>query len=178
MIMDIKYRRELYKLLPKDFHSCECGIAEGLFSADILEMGSAKHYLIDSWEKLNQTGDGGFPQEWHDDNYYATVARMVKYGERAVILKGMTDHMAHQIPDNSLDLVYLDADHSFSGVHRDLRSYWQKLKSGGVLAGHDFLNEAYGVRPAVLEFADIHKLTVNIIPEDKEVDAGFYIIKP
>jgi hypothetical protein len=173
----IQYRRELYKLLPPDFASCEVGVAEGYFSADILEMGASKHYMVDAWQHLLQTGDGGFTQEWHDNNYYAAVARVAKYRDKAIILRGLSDHMAHEIPDESLDLVYIDGDHSYQGVKRDIASYWPKLKTGGVMAFHDYKNPAYGVRGAVLEFADIYSSQVNIIPEDSDADAGAYVIK-
>ena len=174
----IQYRRELYKLLPANFTSCECGVAEGYFSADILSWGAAKHYMVDAWQQLNQTGDGGFLQEWHDNNYYAAVARVARYRDKAVILRGLSDHMAHDIPDESLDLCYIDGDHSYHGVKRDINAYWSKLKSGGVMAFHDYKNPAYGVRAAVLEWADMQVLEVNIIPEDTEEDAGAYLIKP
>ena len=85
--------------------------------------------------------------------------------------------MAHAIEDESLDLVYVDCDHSYSGVKRDINSYWQKLKTGGIMAFHDFENEAYGVKAAVLEFAYDNKLTVNHIPEDKDADAGAWVRK-
>lgn len=176
--MTIQYRRELYKLLPPDFHSVEVGVASGLFTADILRMGSAKHYAVDSWTELPQRGDGGFPQSWHNENLESTLRLIEPYKDKVVILRGLSDHMSHQIPDESVDFIHLDGDHSYSGVKRDIEFYWPKLKPGGVFSGHDFENEAYGVKGAVLEFAYNNKLEVIPIPEDQPCDAGFYIIKP
>ncbi len=175
--MTIELRSELHLLLPTDFTSAEIGVAEGYFSADILSWGAAKHYMVDAWQQLVQTGDGGYPQEWHDNNYYAAFARVQKYGERAVILRGISDHMAHQIPAESLDFVYIDGDHSYYGVKRDIAAYWPKLKWGGVMAFHDYENDAYGVKGAVLEFAENNHLHVNKIPEKSIADAGAWFKK-
>lgn len=30
--------------------------------------------------------------------------------------------------------------HDYCGVHEDLAAYWPKLRSGGILAGHDYLD--------------------------------------
>lgn len=174
----IQYRRELYKLLPPDFVSAECGVAEFFFSEDILKMGASLHYAIDNWGTLDQKGDGGHPTEWHEMNFARVQERAALYGDRVKILRGLSAHMAHEIPDNSLDLCYIDCDHSYTGVRDDINSYWIKLKSGGVMAFHDYQAPQYGVMAAVLEFAARNNLTVHDIPEDKPEDAGAYIVKP
>ena len=48
--MEIKRRIDLVKLLPENSVGCECGVAEGYFSADLLEAGVAKLYSVDNWE--------------------------------------------------------------------------------------------------------------------------------
>lgn len=174
----IQYRRELYKLLPPEFVAAELGSAEGNFSLDLLEMGAGHLYLIDNWAYIPDVkGDGNYSQEWHDNNFYAAMARIVPHRDKVTVLKGMTDHMAHQVPDESLDMVYVDAAHHYEGVKADIHSYWGKLKPGGIMAFHDAENESYGVKAAVLEFAARNNLTVHDIPEDKPEDAGAWIRK-
>lgn len=51
--------------------------------------------------------------------------------------------------DNSLDMVFIDADHSYEAVKNDIAMWLPKVKIGGMLAGHDFAHEP--VRRAVLE---------------------------
>lgn len=41
------------------------------------------------------------------------------------------------LKDNCFDLVFIDADHSYSGVMRDIDAYKSKVKEGGILCGHD-----------------------------------------
>lgn len=57
--------------------------------------------------------------------------------------------------DNTLDFVFIDADHSYEGVRRDVDAWLPKVKVGGVIAGHDFRNGfGFGVVDAVLESFD------------------------
>jgi hypothetical protein len=46
------------------------------------------------------------------------------------------------VPDASLDYVYVDARHDYCGVKEDLEAWWPKLRRGGILAGHDYLDAA------------------------------------
>ena len=45
------------------------------------------------------------------------------------------------IPDGSLDFAYIDARHDYCGIIEDLHSYWSKVQSGEIIAGHDFRDE-------------------------------------
>jgi hypothetical protein len=44
---------------------------------------------------------------------------------------------AREFQDGSVDLVFIDGDHTFEGVVSDLRCWLPKVKKGGTLAGHD-----------------------------------------
>lgn len=171
--MDIKHRRDLYKIIDLTLPAAEVGVAEGYFSADILSWGVPKLYMVDNWGTLPVKGDGGNSQAWHDKNYVDALTRTSKYTRE--ILRGISWEMAAKVPDNSLGFVNIDCDHSYEGVKKDIASWWPKLVSGGVMAFHDFENTAYGVKRAVAEFA--WGMTIHLLPEDKIEDAGAYIIK-
>ena len=47
----------------------------------------------------------------------------------------------HYIKDNSIDFIFIDARHDYCGVEEDIRLYWDKLKPGGLLTGHDYLQQ-------------------------------------
>lgn len=155
--------------------AAEIGVAEGYNSADLLTNGIEKLYCVDIWKTEKVLGDGSFDQEWHDKNYRVAMHRLEPFGDRAVILKGFSEKMAIHVPDNSLGLLYLDAGHSYADVYVDLTVWIPKVVDGGIVAGHDYLNNAYGVYRAVEDFTN-GKFKVRVIPEDKSEDAGFWFI--
>lgn len=172
----IKYRNELNKLMPKrKLVGVEVGVAEGLNANDILNNWNIKMlYLVDVWKTVaNMKGDIASPQNWHDSNYNNVRRLMENHKGKYKILRGLSIEMAEKISNASLDFVYIDSDHSYEGVSQDLKTWTPKVKKGGIIAGHDYLNPAYGVQQAVQEFTD----KAITIPENKTEDAGFYFIK-
>lgn len=57
--------------------------------------------------------------------------------------------IAPRVSDNYFDFIYIDGDHSYEGIKRDLELYLPKIKQGGVVAGHDYHNQWPGVMKAV-----------------------------
>jgi predicted O-methyltransferase YrrM len=45
---------------------------------------------------------------------------------------------SERYPDGSLDAVFLDASHKYEDVRADILAWLPKVKSGGILAGHDY----------------------------------------
>lgn len=176
----INYRRDLKELL-SDISQAVCvelGVAEGLFSRDILSWGVKKLYSVDLWESHpDRSGDVASPQEWHTSNYQNVKKLLSEFGDRSEILRGYTSAMAQFVANDSCDLIYVDADHSYQGVKNDIKAWWNKLKKGGIMAFHDYEMSHYGVKDAVTEFANKNGLHIYLIPENKLEDAGAYIIK-
>lgn len=52
--------------------------------------------------------------------------------------------------DNYFDCIFIDAAHDYKSVRDDIRCWLPKVKSGGILAGHD-LHSGPGVRRAVTQ---------------------------
>lgn len=179
--MEINRRIELVKLLPENSVGIEVGVAEGNFSADLLNAGVKVLWSVDNWGTIDGvTGDGNFEQLWHDKNYATAKKNLSPFGNRSQILKGMSNVMSNHFSDEQVDLVYLDGAHYYDGVMADLKAYYPKLKSGGVMAGHDFVNTDYQVKEAVYDFIKMIGISsvVNVIPENHPSDASFYFIKP
>lgn len=68
---------------------------------------------------------------------------------------------AHQFSDDSVDVVFVDADHSYEGCLRDLRAWYPKVKTKGRFLGHDAVPNG-GVIEAVRQFASEHKLSLTL----------------
>lgn len=59
---------------------------------------------------------------------------------------------AQQYTDESLDFVFIDANHDYANVSADIQSWWPKLKFGGTMAGHDYGLDRNDVARAVDDF--------------------------
>lgn len=53
------------------------------------------------------------------------------------------DHreLAREYADESIDFVFIDAQHDEPNVQRDCMTWWPKVKPGGIIAGDDWLFE-------------------------------------
>jgi hypothetical protein len=65
--------------------------------------------------------------------------------------------------DDSVDLVFIDAEHTYESVRDDLQAWWPKVRSGGLLAGHDY--GWPGVARAVEEFFGSARLNTDPCPQ-------------
>jgi hypothetical protein len=179
--MEIKFRSELGKLLDEFSLPrivAELGCAEGLFSKQICEWGIDRFFMIDNWETIpGQSGDGGFDASWHSKNYNEAVERVKPWEDKVCIMKGMTKDMIKLIPDKYLGMVYIDAAHDYNSVMHDLLKSIPKVVKGGIVAGHDYLNESYGVRRAV-DLASKNRWEVHVIPDEEPAMASFWFRIP
>ena len=173
----IKHRADLYKLLPENSTIAEIGTAEGLFASDILNWPVTKKlYVVDNWGTVdNQSGDGGSPQSWHDKNYSDAMIRLNFGIERLTVLRGISWDMAASVANESLDLLYIDCCHTYACVKADINAWIGKVKTGGIVAFHDYENRAYGVKQAVEEFCN-GKFKIELLPENKPEDAGAFFV--
>lgn len=87
--------------------------------------------------------------------------------------------------DGWYDFVYLDADHRYEHVLADCRAWWPKVRSGGVLCGHDYGRERprgtledqgdWGVERAVKEF--LAEVGLELFHEDRR-RTNWGVLKP
>jgi hypothetical protein len=94
-----------------------------------------------------------------------------RYFDNITLLKDYSYNVVDTIEDNSQHMVYIDGDHSYAGVKRDIELFLPKIKEGGIIAGHDFTAGHGGVIDAVFEFFD----------RDLEIfddESWWHIIKP
>ena len=71
------------------------------------------------------------------------------YKKRLQILRGVSWEMANLVPDESLDFIFIDADHGYENVKKDIIAWVPKVKKGGLICGHDI--NISGVYQAVQE---------------------------
>ena len=127
----------------------EVGVLFGAMSHAVLSRckNIEKYYLVDPWKVFMDPP--AYTQAQWDVRYKGVVELMKQFGGRANIVRLDSIEAAKSFPDNSLDLVYLDANHSFEFVDADIKAWWPKVKSTGYIGGHDLTTIWHGVREAV-----------------------------
>jgi hypothetical protein len=128
----------------------EVGVAEGAFSREILRSWQGQRlYLVDCWspqEPGTYCDIANTPPVQHETNYRQVTA-LAQADPRAALVQAFTPQAASQFADQSLDFAYLDANHSYRAVRTDLRAWYPKVKMGGLLAGHDYMDGYLGFGP-------------------------------
>ncbi len=123
-------------------------------------------YVVDCW-------DGWFYDDYRPqtpmpesaDVFWHFIHNVRRAGVDDVLcpLKMPSEQAASLFEDGTLDFVFLDADHGYEAVRRDLQCWFAKVKRRGVLGGHDYLNNDFpGVRRAVDEFFTEQELPLQI----------------
>lgn len=75
---------------------------------------------------------------WTHDAYYNDVKAFCNlHPGRTVLIKDTTTNASKLIEDESLDFVFIDADHSTRGVDQDIIHWGPKVRKGGYIIGHD-----------------------------------------
>ena len=78
-------------------------------------------------------------QVWnHNANEQRFRDDAVQWGDRIKIIKGRSLTVLDQIPDNSMDFIFHDSDHSYPFVKNEIQAYLPKLKVGGYSIGDDY----------------------------------------
>ena len=72
-----------------------------------------------------------------EDIYRLAVKRISPFPNCTLIRKTSLEALA-DFPKRSLDFVYIDANHLFGYVAMDLMKWTDKVKKGGIVAGHDY----------------------------------------
>lgn len=155
-------RAKLFELLPQNLEIAEIGVARGEFSRSILNACNPKLLrMIDPWvyqDVEHLKADGNNPEQFLQDGRHDQVIKdfASEIAEGRVVVDRAFSHIAaERIEDGSLDIVYIDGDHSYDGVMRDLTSFAPKIKSGGLIMGHDYTVHPkieFGVVQAVNDF--------------------------
>jgi len=86
-----------------------------------------------------------------DPHSYPGLVNVVNsFKPRVQFIRKTAHAAAADVPDNSIDLVFIDARHTFENVSEDIRDWAPKLKDNGILGGHDLYDRVFpGVRKAV-----------------------------
>lgn len=129
----------------------EIGVAYGFHCEHILKNNNIVNYIgIDPYKGEYDSNDcfaedvkkffsKSSQQEALDILYEAVKNKMSIYGDRFKLLRNNVENLDKEIENDSIDLIYVDGDHTYDGVMRDLIFSWKKVnKNHGILCGDDF----------------------------------------
>jgi hypothetical protein len=153
----------------------EVGVRWGVYSTQLLANSSLEVlFSVDPWLEFSRVNyrDSANVAQWKQNLFYVvTVARLAKFEKRSVCLRMLSMEATRLFAEQSMDFVYIDANHSYASCREDIAAWWPKVKVGGLMAGHDYLDGEkrwfghFGVKSAVDEFAAEHSLEVFVTKE-------------
>lgn len=99
------------------------------------------------------------------DKLYEGVSNSLRiYGDRASLIRMDSQEFSQQLADSSQQLVFLDGNHTYQYVTKELECWWPKIRMHGVLCGDDYWMES--VSSAVNHFVKSLDLTLNFISKN------------
>lgn len=119
----------------KNLIGAEVGVLAGDNALDILErLPIKKLYLIDPYDKYENYSD--FDQEELVKAKDDALQKLSKFDSKIVWINELSNKAHKKIP-KKLDFIYIDANHNYKFVKKDMENYYPLLKKDGILAGHD-----------------------------------------
>lgn len=174
-------RQEVINLISEGDVCAEIGVYKGDFANEMLKKNPSKLHLIDPWKSITD-----IPARWHSlpqsemDSLKSSVISRFSSDPAVEISEKFSVDAVEGFVDSYFDFIYVDANHSYEYVKRDLDNWWPKLKSGGFICGNAYQNNDYqvevldfGVVPAVDKFVESNVSSVK----DFRISSAQYIIE-
>ncbi len=118
----------------------EVGVEKGLYSEVLCKANPDLHLTcVDPW--LASAYEPGIhavdtEQSKFDERYKETVKKLKPYN--CTIIRKTSLDAVDDFEDESLDFVYIDANHDFPNFTNDLHQWKKKVRIGGIVSGHDY----------------------------------------
>lgn len=144
------------------------GVEVGVYRADtsrvvLQQCPNLTLHLVDPWERTHSRSyeQSGDDKARIDNQAWAKIKdiaqRRVKWADsRAILVSSTSLEASKQFDDKSIDFVFIDADHSYSGVSQDIDAWLPKARVW--IGGHDYSPRWPGVVRAVKERFSTYEL--------------------
>ena len=150
--------------LELDYKGVQFGVKDQVILKDVVEKCSVKNPIIfevGCWTGRSTSILGNFAKDHNGvvttiDKFDGTGSHLEEYAKDVDIesilrsnlkklgiyfyvhvINANSDDIFEQIYDNSIDFMFIDGDHRYSQVKKDLDNWWPKIKPGGIFCGHD-----------------------------------------
>jgi hypothetical protein len=155
----LKDRYEILGLMPKNARVAEVGVLGGDFSEHILKQTNPEQlFLIDTF--CSDDWASNEPRRFLKEDHFDFIKKKFQpeiEKKQVSLIKGISWKCLAEIEDNFFDWIYLDADHRYQGVKKDLAQALRVVKPDGYIVMNDYIfyshseHSAYGVIHAVNE---------------------------
>lgn len=154
----------------------EVGVYQGDFAYQMLQQCSSieKYYMIDPWRHLDDWSKPANKEDNTFEQFFLKTKEQTNFAaDKRVILRGKTTEVVEKIPDNQLDIAYIDGDHTLRGITIDLICLYDKIRVGGLIGGDDFSRSIWQhppnyepslVFPFAIYFAEAVGATIYALP--------------
>lgn len=143
-IVEMYARRELpYRILPQHGIGCEVGTFRGDHAELLLLSRPKELHLIDWWSQVSAE-----KPEWKEHKQWVQ-ARFAK-NSTVIIHDGDARKILPTFDRHYFDWIYIDANHEYWAVTKDIALAVPLVKPGGILCGHDFMVQPHGWKTGVV----------------------------
>lgn len=153
--MRLKENDGLLKLinhLPDNIYMAEIGCYTGESTSLFLKSNKIKEfYAIDPWTEGYDDNDiaSKSPMDEVEKLFDKRTSEVLKETKTKLYKMKMDFIKAfHSLPE--LNAIYIDGDHTYEGVLIDILLAKKKVKSGGIIAGHDYRGNNHPIGKALM----------------------------
>lgn len=115
----------------------EIGVERGIYSEILCKANpTLTLYCIDPWKAYHGYREHT-TQKTIDEIYHEAINRLKPY--TCKIIREFSEIAFKEFGDESLDFVCIDGNHDFVHITQDLVNWAPKIRTGGIVAGHDFV---------------------------------------
>ena len=121
----------------------ELGVRDGKVPQHLMKrIHGLTYWGIDAWtdyqsELARGDHDWAYARDKMDRNREQAESVVRGWPRQTRLIEGLTQDVHAQIT-GKFDIVWIDADHSYDAVARDIDLYRDKVKPGGIVCGHDY----------------------------------------
>ena len=144
----------------------EIGVSKGDNTLSILQqLPMERLYLIDPYVPYVEYGGPPGVTLSNHSTYYNVAKKRLSSFPQAIFIKKRSDEAYKDIHE-PLDFVYIDGNHNYEYVMKDISLYYPLIQPNGIIGGHDYMNSAVGVVKATNEFTEQNKLKLHSLLSD------------
>lgn len=168
----------LSKNIEGEITAAEIGVYDGTNASFMLFLcPKMKLYLVDSYENLTiYTGGPVQHESFRNEIKGLAQFNLGRFdGNKEFVYKNSLDAVK-DFKDEFFDFVYIDGDHEYDAVLKDVNAWYPKVKHGGILAGHDYVDTR--VSTAVHNFISVNKDKLLVKIDTTPTHSDWVIDKP